>query len=68
MIRNNEETIADSVEGEELKIIRELDQDIINKILLIAELKGEKKFTVTKEEFQADACILRNTIIDFLED
>lgn len=53
LVKNVEETVADAVEGEGLKIIRELDQEIINKILLIAELKGEKKFTGMSEEFQA---------------
>jgi hypothetical protein len=48
-VKNKDDNVADGVEGEALKIIRELDQDIINKILLIAELKGEKKFTGMSE-------------------
>lgn len=34
-----------------MRIIKELDQDIISKILLIADQKGAKKFTITNKNY-----------------
>jgi hypothetical protein len=35
----------------DLKIIKELDQEIVRKILLIAESKGAKKFTISYKKY-----------------
>jgi len=49
-------------------MVKELDQGIINKILLLAEWKGENKFVINREEDHSFACTLRNTLIDFVKE
>lgn len=35
-----------------MRIIKELDQDIVSKVLLIAEQKGGKKFTISNKVYE----------------
>jgi hypothetical protein len=44
---NNYKTETDVPQEEELRIVKELDHAIINKILLLAEWKGENKFVIS---------------------
>lgn len=51
----------------DLKIIKELDQEIVRKILLIAESKGAKKFTISYKKYEEDAINTRDRLIDFIQ-
>lgn len=50
-----------------MRILKELDQDIVNKILLIAEQKGGKKFAVGNKECKEEAVGTRNRLIDYIQ-
>lgn len=50
-----------------MRIIKELDQEIVSKILLIAEQKGSKKFTISNKTCEAQALSTRNTLIDYIK-
>ena len=50
MIFVEEKSVIEEKEPKELRelhIIKELDQDLISKMLLIAEEKGDKKFVIS---------------------
>lgn len=52
---------------EHMRIIKELDQDIVSKILLIAEQRGSKKFTIRNKDYEAEAVDTRNRLIDYIK-
>ena len=55
----------------DLHIIKELDQDLISKMLLIAEEKGDKKYVISNnhtQEYQQEAAKLRDQLIDLIID
>lgn len=64
----NYKTETDIPQEEELRIVKELDQAIINKILLLAEWKGENKFVISEEQDYSYACALRNSLVDYVKD
>lgn len=52
----------------DMRILKELDQDILSKILLIAEQKGSKKFALNNKDYTEEATTTRNTLIDYIQD
>ncbi len=50
-----------------MRIIKELDQDIVSKVLLIAEQRGGKKFTIRNKDYEAEAVGTRNRLIDYIK-
>lgn len=50
-----------------MRIIKELDQDIVSKILLIAEQRGSKKFTIRNKDYETEAVDTRNRLIDYIK-
>jgi hypothetical protein len=50
-----------------MRIIKELDQDIVSKVLLIAEQRGAKKFTISNKDYEEEAVSTRNTLIDYIK-
>lgn len=50
-----------------MRIIKELDQDIVSKILLIAEQKGGKKYTISNKNCEEQAVNTRNLLIDYIK-
>ena len=56
---------------EELHLIKELDQDLISKILLIAEEKADKKYVISNNhtaEYHDEALELRDRLIEIIID
>jgi hypothetical protein len=51
-----------------MRIIKELDQDIVSKVLLIAEQRGAKKFAIRNKDYEAEAVRTRNRLIDYIKD
>lgn len=50
-----------------MRIIKELDQDIVSKVLLIAEQKGGKKFTISNKVYEEEAIATRNKLIAYIQ-
>ena len=49
-----------------MRIIKELDPDILSKILLIAYQRGAKKFTISNKNYEEEAVNTRNNLIDYI--